>query len=146
MLTADVLRPLLDTSSRGHRMLRPAGVAAAAGAALTVLAVVDPNEPGHYPTCPWLMLTGTWCPGCGTLRALHDLTRADLGGALDRNPVTVVAAAGLLVWFVAWTRRSWTGRRPTTMAPAGPVYALFWGVLAFWVLRNVPGWTWLSPA
>jgi hypothetical protein len=32
------------------------------------------------------------------------------------------------------------------MAPAWLLYALFWAVLAFWVARNVPGWTWLSPA
>jgi uncharacterized protein DUF2752 len=127
-------------------MLQPLGVAAAAGAVLTTLAVVDPNQPGHYPTCPWLFVTGTWCPGCGTLRALHDLTHADLGGALARNPLTVVAAAGLLVWFGVWATRLWAGRQRTRMAPAWLLYVLFWGIVAFWGLRNVPGWTWLSPA
>ncbi len=146
MSTAGVLRPLLDDSSRGRRMLRPLAVAGTATTVVTVLATVDPNRAGHYPTCPWLMISGTWCPGCGTLRALHDLAHLDLAGALARNPLTVVASAGLLVWFVVWSRRMWTGRQRTTMAPPWMLYGLLWVVLGFWVLRNVPGWTWLSPA
>jgi hypothetical protein len=31
-----------------------AGVAAVAG----YVAAIDPNRPGHYPTCPFLALTG----------------------------------------------------------------------------------------
>ncbi len=127
-------------------MLRPLGVAAAACAVVTTVGVLDPNQPGHYPTCPWLFLTGTWCPGCGTLRALHDLGHGDVVGALDRNPLTVVATAGLLVWFGVWVRRLWLGRQRTSMAPAWLIYSLFWLIVVFWVARNVPGWTWLSPA
>ena len=40
--------------------------------------MVDPNQPGHYPTDPFLAITGLYCPGCGTLRALHALARGDL--------------------------------------------------------------------
>ena len=36
----------------------PLGVAALAAAAVGVVAAVDPNEAGHYPTCPFLSLTG----------------------------------------------------------------------------------------
>ncbi|PKW26624.1 DUF2752 domain-containing protein [Phycicoccus duodecadis] len=140
------VRPLLDTSSRGRRLLRPLAVAAAAAGVLAVVATVDPNESGHYPTCPWLYVTGTWCPGCGTLRALHALTHGDVPTALARNPFTVVASAGLAVWFVVWTHRMWTGAQRTRMAPAWLLYGLFWAVLAFWVARNIPGWTWLSPS
>lgn len=140
------VRPLLDPSSRGRRLLRPAAVALTAAAAVGVVAAVDPNEPGHYPTCPWLYLTGTFCPGCGSLRAVHALAHGDVGAALARNPFAVLAFAGLALWFGVWTTRMWTGRTRTRMAPAWLLYALFVGIVAFWVLRNVPGWTWLSPA
>ncbi|MEH3032776.1 MAG: hypothetical protein PGN07_01755 [Aeromicrobium erythreum] len=55
-------------------------------------------------------------------------------------PVVVVA-------WAAWGLRL-AGRdawHPTNV-PARWVYALLGVVLAYWVLRNVPGWTWLSPA
>ncbi len=138
--------PRLDQPSRARRMVRPAAAALGATAFVLAVHVVDPNEPGSYPTCPWLLLTGTWCPGCGTLRATRALTEGDLGTALARNPVTVITFAAMLVGFANWTFRMWTGRPKKRLAPAWMLYALFWALLAFWVLRNVPGWTWLSPA
>ena len=136
--------PVLGGRVRG--VLGPAAVAAAALAGVVVLAAVDPNQPGHYPTCPFLSLTGAYCPGCGSLRAVHDLAHGDVAGALARNPFTVVALVGLVVGWVWWTRRLWQGGRRTWAAPSWSIYALLGIVLAYWVMRNVPGWTWLSPA
>ncbi|WP_457254795.1 DUF2752 domain-containing protein [Pedococcus sp. P5_B7] len=147
MTTVAPQRPAPPVVARGFGALRVPGLAlAAAAAATTLVATVDPNQPGHYPTCPFLALTGYYCPGCGSLRALHDLAHGDLGGALARNPLMVLAAGGLLVAFVLWTRRRWRGLARTWAAPAFLLYGLLTLVLAFWVLRNVPGWTWLSPA
>ena len=49
------------------------------------------------------------------------------------------------MWFVVWARRTITGRVRTTMAPAWVLYGILGVILAYWVARNVPGWTWLSP-
>lgn len=130
----------------GHRVRLPAAVATAAGVVVGTLAVVDPNQPGHYPTCPFLALTGMYCPGCGSLRAIHDLAHGDPSDAMARNPLAVVAVAGLLVAYAAWTRRLWRGEPRSWVAPPWLLYLMLAGVVAFWVLRNVPGWTWLSPA
>lgn len=51
----------------------------------------------------------------------------------------------LLVALVVWTRRLWQGRERTWLAPAWVLHSIFWGLLVYWGLRNVPGWTWLSP-
>jgi hypothetical protein len=142
----DRARPPLEASSGGRRVLAPLGVAAAAAAVVTTVGLLDPNVAGHYPTCPWLALTGTYCPGCGTLRATNALTHGDVGTALARNPLTVISYAVILVGFLNYTVRMWTGRPKQRLAPAWVLYALFWAILAFWVLRNVPGMTWLSPA
>jgi hypothetical protein len=139
--------PVPPVVARRFGALRlPGLVLAGAVAATSLVAVVDPNQPGHYPTCPFLAVTGYYCPGCGSLRALHDLARADVAGAVARNPLMVLAAGGLLAAFVVWTRRRWRGLPRTWAAPAAVLYGLLTLVLAFWVLRNVPGWTWLSPA
>ncbi|QIM21951.1 DUF2752 domain-containing protein [Phycicoccus sp. HDW14] len=140
------VRSLGTSTTRWHRVLPPAGVAAATAAVVSLLGAVDPNVPGHFPPCPWLFLTGTYCPGCGTLRAIHALAHGDVGTALARNPFAVVATGWLAVWFVVWSRRLWQGRQRTRMAPAWVLYTLFGAILGYWVLRNVPGWTWLSPA
>ncbi len=138
--------PRLGTPSRGRRLRGPALAAAGATAFVLAVHVVDPNEPGSYPTCPWLLITGTWCPGCGALRATRALTEGDIGTALARNPVTVIAWVAMVIGFANWTFRMWTGRQKKRLAPAWVLYTLFGALLAFWVLRNVPGWTWLSPA
>ncbi|HET7821470.1 MAG TPA: DUF2752 domain-containing protein [Ornithinibacter sp.] len=126
-------------------MLAPLGVAAAAAAVVTTVGLVDPNVAGHYPTCPWLAITGTYCPGCGSLRAIHALAHGDPATAMARNPLAVIAIGWLAVWFVVWARRTITGRVRTTMAPAWVLYGILGVILTYWVARNVPGWTWLSP-
>jgi hypothetical protein len=120
---------------------------AAALAAAGVVAAVDPNQAGHYPTCPFLAVTGLYCPGCGSLRALHDLLHLDPAGALQHNPLAVVLLPLVIASWVAWPARL-SGRRAPhpTEVPAVLVGLLGVVILAFWVLRNVPGWTWLSPA
>ena len=142
----DRVRPPLGSPGGGRRALRPIAVAAAAAGVVTAVGLLDPNVAGHYPTCPWLALTGTYCPGCGSLRAIHALAHGDPATAMARNPLAVLAIGWLVVWFLVWVRRTVTGRVRTTMAPAWVLYGILGVVLAYWVLRNVPGWTWLSPA
>ncbi len=93
-----------------RRLLPHAGVAALVAAATSYVWAVDPNHPGHYPLCPTLALAGIYCPGCGMLRATHDLAHLDLAGALARNPLAVPLYVGLVVLFVAWVRATWRGR------------------------------------
>ncbi|MFV0425920.1 MAG: DUF2752 domain-containing protein [Beutenbergiaceae bacterium] len=127
-------------------MLAPTLVLVITITVLTVLYFVDPNQPGNYPTCPWYYFTGTYDPGDGTLRALHALTHGDIGTALARNPLTLLALGILAVIYAQWSWRRWHNRPRTTVAPAWVLYLFFATIVAFWVLRNIPGWTWLSPA
>lgn len=112
-----------------------------------VVALVDPNQPGHYPTCPTKLLTGLDCPACGTLRGLHDLSRGHLAAALDHNVLLLVA-----VPFLAWIWAGWA-RTAITGAPAARVVFPRWVMplmvtvaIAFTVVRNlsIPGLTWLD--
>ena len=133
--------------SRWRGALPVAGVTAAALAAGATLFAVDPNEAGHYPTCPFLATTGLYCPGCGALRAVHDLLHGDLAGALARNPMAVLAVPYLVLAFVTWLlRRSGRPAPRSTSLPAWTLWLLLATVVAFGVLRNLPGWSWLSPA
>lgn len=127
------------------RLARPAGTALLAAGVLAYLGAVDPNQPGHYPTCPFLAATGLACPGCGSLRALHALAGLDLGTALAHNPLTVAAVPLMVAIWVGWTLRSVTGRPRRRAAPAWLLWCGLALVLAFWGLRNLPGQQWLGP-
>lgn len=132
--------------SRARRLRDPLLVAAGLGAAVGLAAAVDPNEPGHYPTCPFLSTTGFYCPGCGALRCLHALAHGDLGTALQRNPAVLLALVVTLVLWVRAVLLAWQGRVRPLPWPRWLQVALPVLVAAYWVARNVPGWTWLSPA
>jgi hypothetical protein len=120
-------------------------VGAAGAASVLLLHFVDPNQAGHYPVCPTYALFGVYCPGCGALRATHDLTNGDLAGAWAMNPLAVLAAPYLLWAWGAWLRRTITQRPRKFLAPGWLVLAIAIGILAFGVLRNLPGLEFLAP-
>jgi hypothetical protein len=123
----------------------PCGVLALAAPVVALVALVDPNEPGHYPTCPFLLFTGLFCPGCGALRAVHALAHGRVDEALGLNPLVVVASLWLVVEWAGWVTRRLTGRPRTTMAPAWVLWCVLATIVAFGVLRNLPGFAFLAP-
>src|SRR5580693_9291812 len=57
--------------------------AVAVGAVL--LELFDPATSGIFPPCPFRYLTGWYCPGCGSLRAIHQLLHGTAGGMGDES-------------------------------------------------------------
>ncbi|HYN74939.1 MAG TPA: DUF2752 domain-containing protein [Candidatus Limnocylindria bacterium] len=140
MTATEVARPPVDPAVvAGRRVAGPLAVAAAAVAGAALLALVDPGQPGHYPLCPFRAVTGLDCPGCGTLRAVHELATGHPLAALDQNALAVLVLPALLLAWASWLRRSWRGSaRPAPHAPWVPVTVLV-VVLVWWVVRNLPG-------
>ncbi|MEU4834953.1 DUF2752 domain-containing protein [Streptosporangium sp. NPDC023615] len=89
------------------RVAVPVSLGIAAAAAVAFVAAVDPNEPGHYPPCPFLVLTGLYCPGCGGLRAVHALAHGDPPAALGLNPLVVILIPVVVALWGRWTLRVW---------------------------------------
>lgn len=121
-------------------------VGAAAASAVAYVATHDPHVAGNYPACTLLTLTGFYCPACGGTRAAYDLLHGDVAGAFARNPAVPLLVMAAVVWLayrVVVHRRP--GRRARPMPTWLPV-ALGVATLVFGVLRNIPGWDWLSPA
>ena len=116
-----------------------AGLAVLGAAALVVLYFFDPRNPGLFPACPFLGLTGCYCPGCGTLRALHMLLRGDVAGAIGYNILTVLSLPFIAYSFGTGAMRAFGLRapRPVFVHP-GWIWALLAAVAAFWALRNLP--------
>jgi uncharacterized protein DUF2752 len=132
-------------SDRLAALAKPLGTAAAALAATAYVGVVDPNDPGHYPTCPFLALTGAFCPGCGSLRAVHALANGDPAAAVGLNVLTVVGLVVLTVIWGRWAVRSWRGQPRSSVAPAWSLYLMLGVAVVFWVVRNLPVGEALAP-
>ena len=105
------------------------------GAVLAVLVVVDPRTAWFAPRCPFRFVTGLFCPGCGTGRALHALVHGDLAAAARLN---VLAVAAIPVFLGAALHAA---LRPEVPFPRPPLWfqlALYALLAAFLVVRNLP--------
>ena len=127
---------------RGYRIApRLACIALAVLASLGVamLYAFDPRNANSYPVCPFFGLTGYHCPGCGTLRALHQLLHGNVIGALGYNPLAVLSLPFITYSYAAGAARAFRAPTlPRVFIPPAWIWALLVGVIAFWVLRNVP--------
>jgi hypothetical protein len=109
-------------------------------AGATYVALDDPSDGGLVPPCPFRTLTGWWCPGCGLTRATHHLLRGDVAQALRYHAFVLVVLGAIAVAWTVWLLRA-TGRlaRPARTLPAWLVAAAVATLVAFAVVRNLPG-------
>ncbi|MEV5105705.1 DUF2752 domain-containing protein [Streptomyces massasporeus] len=95
---------------------------------------MDPTRPGRFPVCPFRTATGFDCPGCGSLRALHELTHGHLTAAADYNLLLVVfLPCAAAVWV-----RTVTGRARPRILPKWAAWATVIVLIVWAVIRNLP--------
>ena len=116
-----------------------------AGAA--VLYFFNPAQVNFYPVCFFYKTTGLLCPGCGTLRAMHQLLHGHLREALRFNPL-IVSLLPVVAWGCLLAARESKANKPA-LAWIRPSW-LWIGLavlLVFTILRNLPGASryWLAP-
>ena len=136
-----------DTRSRWQRISAPTLLAAGLLVASVLLHLRDPHRSGSWGYCPWLVLTGTYCPGCGGLRAVNDLTHGQVGAAASSNLLFVASLPFVMgVWSRSMLDR-WRGvqrhhdARRVALAAGGFLVL----ALTFAVVRNLPFGAWLAP-
>lgn len=123
---------------RVHPVVFPCLTAVAAAGALAYLSHHNPHEAGHYPTCPSLLLFGVYCPGCGSLRALHGLTHGDFAGAWDMNPLAMVVLPWLLWRWLTWLTVTLGAPARRSLAPGWVIATVASGVVVYAIARNIP--------
>jgi hypothetical protein len=110
----------------------------ALAAALLLLRLFNPATAGFFPRCPFRVLTGYLCPGCGTLRALHQLLIGNVVAALRLNPLMM-----LLLPYMGYSATSSlleaSGGRALPSVFIRPVFIwlLLGIIILFWILRNI---------
>lgn len=106
---------------------------------VAILFYFNPAQNGFYPRCILKATTGLDCPGCGALRASHQLLHGNIGAAFSLNPLLILLApvAGLLLLNQAVGRMR---GRPLfhIKLPGYLIWILLVVVIAFTILRNLP--------
>ena len=142
--SANTLPPELDAAP--PKLTARSGNSLALALGLLVMMVAcaalfffNPAEHAFYPQCYFHQLTGLQCPGCGGLRAVHQVLHGHWLTALHLNGLAVLS----LPVFAGFLWREFTGGR------RGIGGWWIWSYLAimvvFTVLRNLPAFAFLSP-
>lgn len=114
-----------------------------AGAAY--LFVFEPGKTGFFPPCPFRLLTGFQCPGCGSTRALHQILHGNFESAFMLNPLLMLGIPLMLFAFLRYTAIVMRGEVPRPNAlPAPYIYAMFFAIVSFWIFRNTSFYPFVS--
>src|SRR5262245_39428841 len=110
-----------------------------------IIYLFDPVRHRFYPICFFHAVTGLNCPGCGSTRAIHELLHGNVAAAARMNLLMVLSLPGACWWTIRQLAGWMQGQRTDFFIQ--PVWLwVFLGVAsAFTVLRNLPGFEWLSP-
>ena len=121
------------------RALVFASAAAVMSAGLLMLRLFDPATSHLFPPCLFYSLTGWYCPGCGSTRALHQLLHGHLRNAFNLNPLAVICLPFLIYGGASYAAFQLRGRYlPRVFVPAFWIWALGVAFVLFGILRNIP--------
>ena len=92
----------------------------------------------HYSiqACPWFVLTGVDCPGCGIVRGCFALVEGDVSGSLRFHPLAPLAFVlgavgyGRFSWYTLTDRPAALWLPPNTLMFSGTVL-----LLSVWLAR-----------
>lgn len=111
---------------------------ASIGASLTLF-LFNPAESRFYPRCLFHSLTGLDCPGCGGLRAAHQLLHGNIRAAFGYNPLLVCLLPLAGYFLLRGVLMKVSGRQlPQPFENPNWAWVLAGTVILFGVLRNMP--------
>ena len=107
--------------------------------ALFILFRLNPNVYPIFPKCPFLIITGFECPGCGSQRALHQLLHLNIASAFVQNPLVVIylpyIALGIYLEYFGGNKRL-PHVRNIFYGKWAAILILI-SIILFWIGRNI---------
>lgn len=105
--------------------------------------------PNFIPRCPVYALTGLYCPGCGSGRALYSILHGHLLNAFDYNPLFVILSPLAVYLVISGYLKAVTGRNILPAVSITLNQACFFTlvIVLYAVARNIPlyPFTYLAP-
>lgn len=105
-----------------------------------VYIILDPAT-NLFPRCPLRALTGYYCPGCGSQRAIHQLLHFNISSAFTCNPLLVLSIPYI---FIVLTLNALKRSSSTTILKLRKFFCGYTAILIiltiiilYWVVRNI---------
>ena len=132
---------------RARQRFIAAMIWAGLSAASLFLFFFNPASPANqwFPKCPFRLMTGWQCPGCGATRACYQLLHLHPVAAFKLNPLFVMTLPFIAFAFLSYTRSAVTGKpQRHVFVPANYLWIWIAVLACFWVFRNTPWYPFVS--
>jgi len=101
--------------------------------------LLNPSENQLFPKCVFNSLTGYYCPGCGSQRAIHNLLHLDLAGVVTYNFLFLPAVLVIAYHYShSLLNKKFGWKLPNILYKKYTPWIIFGIILLFWLLRNLP--------
>ena len=100
---------------------------------------LDPIKYTIFPQCLFHSLTGGYCPGCGSQRALHSLLHLDFASVAGYNFLFLPAALFILYHYThPLLNKAFSWKLPNLFYMKQTPWIVLTIVILFWIARNLP--------
>lgn len=106
---------------------------------LLIYGLMDPAT-APFPRCPFNLVTGLKCPGCGSQRAIHQLLHLHIAQAFRYNACLVVFIPIMLFLLAAQLLKVPYPRLHSIAISPILSWSIVAVILLWFLLRNVFGW------
>ena len=101
--------------------------------------VLNPTEHEIFPRCVFNSVTGYYCPGCGSQRAIHSLLHLNFAGVVGNNFLFLPAVLLLIYHYsFSFLNKKFTWKLPNIFYIKSTPWIILGVIILFWVLRNLP--------
>ncbi len=98
--------------------------------------------------CPLFAMTGLYCPGCGSQRAIHSLLHLRFAEVLKQN-ILILPTILFVVYHLTFRffNRKFGWRLPDILYNKKTPWIILVIIIVFWIIRNIPvePFKWLAP-
>lgn len=101
--------------------------------------VFNPNDSKLFPKCPFYVLTGYKCPGCGSQRAMHYLLNCDIIKAYKENALLVLSIPLIGILLYGECNRKKKPQLYCWLNSLQLIWVCFSIIIIWWIGRNLFG-------
>ncbi|NLL27350.1 MAG: DUF2752 domain-containing protein [Bacteroidales bacterium] len=101
---------------------------------------LNPENSNLFPKCPFRVLTGYECPGCGSQRAVHYLLNLEINNAIKANALLVFSIPYILILFFAEllkAKSKFFMNLHKILYSTKAIWVVFIIIVVWWIARNL---------
>lgn len=101
--------------------------------------ILNPSEHEIFPKCVFHSITGYYCPGCGSQRAIHSLLHLNFYSVVSNNFLFLPAVLIVIYHYLRPVfNKRFNCKLPNIFYLKSTPWIILIVIVIFWILRNVP--------